>query len=160
MTIYHGHQAHGKAVMSSIQSAFSPVTMQVISREENGELYGGVIYENYTGAGGSLLAHVAGFRKNWLNRDMLYIMFDYPFKQLGCRAVFLQVASNNEASLRFAKSLGFKEYVVLEDVFPDADMILLKMKREECRFLNVKPRTVFSRRTDDGKAESTEAARL
>lgn len=158
--IYHGHKEHGRAVMQSIESAYSPVTMQVISREENGELYGGVIYENYTGAGGSLLAHVAGFRPNWLNRDMLYIMFDYPFKQLGCKVIYLQVASKNEASLKFAKSLGFVEYVTIEDVFPDDNMILLRMKRDDCRFLNVKPRTVFSRRTDHGKAESPSPARL
>jgi len=160
MTIHVGHSDHGKKVMRSIESAYSPVTMQVISRSENDELYGGVIYENYTGAGGSLLAHVAGFRPNWLNRDMLYIMFDYPFKQLAVNQVFLQVASKNEASLRFAKSLGFKEYCVLEDVFPDDDMILLRMKRDECRFLKVKPRTVFSRRTDNGQAESSRSAGL
>jgi RimJ/RimL family protein N-acetyltransferase len=150
--IFTGNIEHGMAVMNSIQSTYSPVTMQVISRAENGELYGGVIYENYTGVGGSLLAHVAGFRPNWLNRDMLYIMFDYPFKQLGCRNVFLQVASKNVASFRFATSLGFKEYVKIEDVFPDDDMILLRMKREDCRFLNIKPRTVKTRRIENGQA--------
>src|SRR6478735_7184973 len=158
--IHVGNKAHGKAIMDAARADWSPVTMQVISRERKGELYGGVIYEAYTGKGGSLLAHVASFRPNWLNRDMLYIMFDYPFKQLAVNQVFLQVASKNEASLRFAKSLGFKEYCVLEDVFPDDDMILLRMKRDECRFLKVKPRTVFSRRTDNGQAESSRSAGL
>lgn len=148
--IHVGNDAHGRQVMKAINSIFSPVTMQVISRDEKGELYGGVIYENYTGVNGSVLAHVAGFRPNWLNRDMLYIMFDYPFKQLGCRAVFLQVPESNGPSLKFAKSLGFKEYLLIEDVFPNDNMILLKMKADDCRFLNVKPRTVFSRRTENG----------
>lgn len=155
--ITHGNQLHGNAVMQSFGSAYSPVTMQVISREENGELYGGVVYENYTGVDGSLLAHVAGFRPNWLNRDMLYVIFDYPFKQLGVRAIFLQVAGKNTESMKFAKSLGFKEYVTLEDVFPDDIMVLLKMKREECRFLNIKPRNISSRRTQNGEAQSSES---
>lgn len=146
--------------MRSIDSQFSPVTMEVISRVENGELLGGVIYENYTGPGGSIEAHIASLAPRWLNRDFLFIMFDYPFRQLDCKQAFVRVAANNEKSLHWCHSLGFKEYVRIEDVFPDGDMILLRMKREECRFLDIKPRTVFSRRTNNGQAESASTARL
>lgn len=154
MTIVVGNKQHGSMIMELIDSQFSPVTMQVISRVENSELLGGVVYENYTGAGGSIEAHIGSFGPRWLNRDLLYVMFDYPFKQLDCKQAFVRVKSKNEKSLNWCHSLGFKEYCVIEDVFPDDDMILLRMKRDECRFLNVKPRTVFSRRIENGQAES------
>lgn len=144
--------------MELIDSQFSPVTMQVISRVEEDELICGVVYENWTGAGGSIEAHIASFGPRWLNRDFLYIMFDYPFNQLECKQAFVRVKAKNEKSIHWCHSLGFKDYVTIEDVFPDDDMILMRMKREECRFLNIKPRTVKSRRIEDGQAESASRA--
>ena len=152
MTIYTGHKEHGKQVMELIDSQFSPVTMQVISRVEDGELLGAAVYENYTGPGGSIEAHIGSFAPRWLNRDFLYVMFDYPFVQLDCKQAFVRVKSNNEKSIHWCHSLGFKDYVTIEDVFPDCDMIIMRMKRDECRFLKIKPRTVKSRRIENGQA--------
>ena len=39
--IYIGNVVHGNQVMESIDSVFSEVTMQVISREENSDLLAG-----------------------------------------------------------------------------------------------------------------------
>jgi len=142
-----GNVEHGQRIMAETSAHFSSVTMQVISRTKDTILQGGVVFENWTGEGGTCLAHVAGFNPHWLDRDFMFIMFDYPFKQLDCRSVFVQVASKNDKSLHFTKSIGFVECARIEDVFPDDDMILLRLKRDDCRFLNIKPRSV-SRRTD------------
>jgi hypothetical protein len=142
--IHVNNYEHGRAIMKSINSAFTEVTMQVISRSEGGELLGGVVYENYTGPGGSILAHIAGFAPNWINRDILFVMFDYPFTQLDCKQAFGQVAAKNTHSVEFNKKLGWEEVITLEGVFPDDDMILMRYRRENCRFLNVKPRSVRS----------------
>lgn len=150
--IYIGNIEHGDKVMESIDSLFSQISMQVISREENDTLLAAVVYENYTGEGGSIEAHIGSFGPRWLNRDFLYIIFDYPFNQLKCKQAFVRVKSKNEKSLNWCRSLGFKDYVTIEDVFPDDDMILLRMKRDECRYLNIKPRTIKSKRTTDGQA--------
>lgn len=151
--IHAGNEEHGERIMRSIGSGFSKVTMEVISRSENGILYGGVVFENYTGSGGSILIHVAGMHPTWVNRDMLFITFDYPFNQLGCRYLFGQVAAKNAEARAFNKSLGFEEHITLEGVFPDDDMILVRMKKEDCRFLKLKSRTIRSRRTfEDGQA--------
>jgi hypothetical protein len=147
--IHIDNHEHGQRIMEAAGSDFSPVTMEVISRSENGVLYGGAIYENYTGKGGSVLAHIAGFKPNWLNRDMLWIMFNYPFVQLDCRQAFGQVKASNHDVRKFNKSLGWEEIFTLEDVFPDDDMILIRMKREDCRFLNIKPKKVGPKRTVD-----------
>lgn len=151
--IHVGNEDHGQQIMKSAGGGnFTKSNMEVISRSENGVLYGGVIYENYTGKGGSILTHIAGFNPRWINRDMLFIMFDYPFRQLDCTQAFGQVAAKNEEVRRFNKSIGWEEHFVLEGVFPDDDMILLRMKRDTCRFLNVKPRTIRPRRAlDDGQ---------
>lgn len=142
--IHIGRSDHGTAIMKSTGADFTDVTMQVISRSENNELYGGVVYENWTGEGGSCLVHIAGFKKNWINRDMLFIMFDYPFRQLDCVQAFCQVKSTLTNVLEFNKSFGWEEVITLEGVYPDADMILMRMKRDGCRYLDVKPRTIRS----------------
>lgn len=145
--IHVGNASHGQSIMEATGGDFASVTMEVISRTENGELYGGVIYENYTGKGGSVLVHIGGFKPHWINRDMLFIMFDYPFRQLDCKQAFCQVRAKNTHTLEFCKSFGWEEVIVLEGVFPDDDMVLMRMRRDTCRFLNVKPRNVKSRRT-------------
>lgn len=130
--------------MEGAGSKFTPVTMQVISRTVNGELRGGVVYENWTGEGGSVLVHIASTDKRWINRDMLWVMFDYPFNQLKVTQAFAQVAAKNEDCLKFSKSVGWSEVIRLDAVFPDDDMILLRLRREECRFLDLKPRNIRS----------------
>ncbi len=143
--IHFNEVGHGERIMQAINSTFTPVTMQVISRtSDEGELLGGVVYENYTGRGGSVLAHIAGFTPSWINRDVLYVMFDYPFVQLDCTQVFGQVAAKNTHTLTFSKKLGWEEVITLEGVFPDDDMVLLRYRRKGCRFLGVKPRTIKS----------------
>lgn len=142
--IHFDNEDHGHQVMGAIGSSFTPVTMKVISRSENGIFRGGVVYENWTGKGGSVVIHIGSTDKHWINRDMLWVMFDYPFNQLEVNQAFAQVASKNEECLRFSKSVGWKEVIRLDAVFPDDDMILLRLRREECRFLNLKPRQLRS----------------
>jgi RimJ/RimL family protein N-acetyltransferase len=136
--------------MKAAGSDFSNRLMQVISRTENGILMGGIVYENYTGANGSCLVHIAGFEPNWINRDLLWIMFDYPFRQLDCKHAFAQVAANNTKAYEFCMSIGWELLHTLEGVFPDGDMLLLRMKRENCRFLGIKPKNVRPRGMQDG----------
>lgn len=135
---------HGTQIAATSHSLYSPVTMQVISRSEGGVLLGGSVFENFTGEGGSIAMHAAGFAPNWVNRDLLWATFDYPFRQLQCTRVFGQVPANNDKALKFNSNLGFKELVRLEGVFPDGDMILMQMLREDCRFLTIKPRGLRS----------------
>lgn len=148
--IHVDNHDHGKQIMAAINSTFTEVTMQVISRSENGVLLGGAVYENYTGRGGSILMHVWGVDARWINRDMLFAAFHYPFVQLDCKQIFGQVASKNTHSLEFNKKLGWEEAVTLEGVFPDDDMVLMRYRREHCRFLSIKPRTIKSRVTNNG----------
>lgn len=141
--------------MRAAGSRFAAVNMEVISRTKDGVLQGGVIYENYTGEGGSCLVHMAGFNKHWIDRDMLWVMFDYPFRQLDCTQAFCQVKGSDAAIRKLNKSFGWKEVIILEAVFPDDDMVIMNIQREGCRFLNLKPRGLKSNKeAKNGQAKS------
>ena len=132
---------HGYAIAEAAGVIFNPEADIVISRLSNEELVGGVLYNGYTRA--SINMHVAAFSPRWGSRDILWVCFDYPFNQLGCKKVFGQVPSKNEHALEFNLKLGFKIETLIPDVFPEDDLLVVSMVREDCRWLNIKPRTLF-----------------
>lgn len=138
MTIVFNDHVHGYAIASASGTSFNPVVDICIGRVVGDKLLGGVLFQNYTGS--SIGIHVAGFADHWINRDMLWVCFHYPFVQLGCSKLFGQVPSTNSKALEFNLNLGFKEVARIEDVFPDGDLIVLTMQREKCRWLKLKPR--------------------
>jgi RimJ/RimL family protein N-acetyltransferase len=143
--IIHGIRVNeisdGVSIAAHSGTAFNPVVDQCIARvTSKGKLRGGVVYSGYTGQGGSIGMHVVGFDPLWINRDMLWMAFDYPFNQLGVKKVFGQVPASNQKALHFDLALGFKVEALVQDVFPDGDMILVAMYRDECRHLRIVPR--------------------
>jgi RimJ/RimL family protein N-acetyltransferase len=81
--------------------------------------------------------HCAGFVPRWMNRNLLGMAFHYPFVQLGCAKVFLQVSTGNTAALKFAAGLGFRHVATLEDAFVDGHCAVLEMKKADCRWLDM-----------------------
>lgn len=104
----------------------------------NDRLFGGTLYSQYTGREGSICFTTAGFKARWINKDLLYATFHFPFVVCGVRKAFAQVKSTNQTSLRFCLHIGFKAESVIEHVYPDGDMLLLSMYRDECRWLDLK----------------------
>lgn len=138
---------HGREIMKAMGAGFSPDVMTVIGRVAQDEvigdeLLGGVVYEDYTGKGGSVNMHFAGFYPRWINRDMLWVCFHYPFMQLECRAVFGKAKANNTLSRQVIEGLGYKQVAVIEDVYPECELIVYRMRKDECRFLSLKPKTL------------------
>lgn len=108
--------------------------------DDEGRVLGGVAFHNWTGAGGSVMMHVAGTETNWTTRDFMWCVFDYPFNQLHVKNVIAPVPSNNERALKIDLQLGFVIEATLRGVFPDADLHVLFMVRERCKWLRVRPR--------------------
>lgn len=102
---------------------------------EDGTLYGGITFSDYTGRGGSMMTHIAGFRPGWLNRALLRDAANYGFNHCGCRTLFGQVRATQPKVLAFDLKLGWKEVAFLEGVFPDGGCHILAMTREDCRWL-------------------------
>lgn len=99
------------------------------------KLVAGALYENCNGA--NVFAHIAG-DGNWLKRQFLWVIFDYPFNQLKVSRITAPVASTNKKCRRFIEHLGFTHEATLKDAEPDGDLLIYKMTRDECRWLRMK----------------------
>lgn len=130
----------GREICEAAGSCFNPLADVSIARlTPEGKLMGGVVYNGYTGKGGSIGLHYAGFHPRWFSRDMLFVCFDYPFNQLGVKKIFGQVPASNAQAIKVNLHMGFVPEKVIKDVYPDGDMLLVAMYREQCRFLNLVP---------------------
>lgn len=132
----------GFEIAKAIPRCYNPAVDVVISRhdDESGKLLGGVIYDGYTR--NCIFIHQAGFSKRWLTGDMLWIAFDYPFNSLKVGKLAGTIPSSKPELLAFNLKLGFKEECRIKDAYPNGDMIVLTMTRDECRWLRLKPKTL------------------
>lgn len=144
MGISFDNPTHAAEIATATGVIFHPGVDKCISRvDANDKLLGGVIYKDYTGA--SIQGHIAGFVPNWLSRDLLWVIFDYPFNQLGVNKIIGLVPDSNKAALAFDYKLGFKYVTIIPGVFEDGDLIILDMDRAACRWLAIQPRTLSRR---------------
>lgn len=127
----------GMAIAAKAGAVYNAACDMCIARVEKGQLIGGVIYSGYTGA--SINIHMAGFRPNWVNKDMLWIAFHYPFVQLEVKKIFGQVGTHRPEILKIDLQLGFKVEATIKDVYPEGDMLVLSMYKDDCRWLDLKP---------------------
>ena len=135
--IVFGNEHFGRVIAEAAGTTFNPEVDRCIARVERQELWGGVVFQNYTGA--SIGIHVAAFRDDWINKDMLWVTFHYPFVQLGCKKIFGLVPVSNRKALEFDLKLGFKIEATITDVFDDGDCAVVSMRKDECRWLRVRP---------------------
>lgn len=107
---------------------------QGIGLERDGELVGGVLYEGFNG--GNIWMHCAGVGR-WITKDLLKAAFAYPFVQLNVRNVWGWVDASNQKARRLDEHLGFTQQAILAEAAKDGgDVIIYRMTKEECRFLN------------------------
>ena len=100
------------------------------------QLAGVVGYTGFTGAVCSM--HMAGIG-NWITRELLWTAFDYPFNQVNMVQVFGYVSAHNTKALKLDKHLGFRTLLVVEGGWGlEVDMHVLTMRKEDCRWLNIK----------------------
>ena len=104
-----------------------------IGLEVDGMLVAGVVLESFSGRGANI--HVAGIGKYWLSRNLLYSIFHYCFNVLKLKRLTGLVAASNAAALRFDQHIGFQVEATLADGAKDGDLIVLRMRREDCRYL-------------------------
>lgn len=120
---------------------FVPRFHHCIARySESDKLLGGTLYTDYWG--GSVGCHFAGFTPNWINRELLWLGFDYPFNQLKVKKLFGLIPEWNVQSRNTGLRLGFKIEYLVEGVFNHTDgvngMYITSMKREDCKWLDMK----------------------
>lgn len=106
-------------------------------------------YESYNGA--SVLGHLAGIGKKWMNREYLWYCFHYPFEELRVSKILGLVESTNLEARRLDEHLGFTLEATLKDAAPNGDLLIYSMMKDQCKWLSLKDRK-------HGKAQSTTAA--
>lgn len=126
----------GPWVVKRAGGDYVPGTATAIGRIRERKIIGGILYEDYNGA--NVLCHIASEGYHWLNRTFLFQIFDYPFRQLGVKRMTAPVASVNRKARRFVERLGFEAEAVLKDAHPEGDIIIYCMRRENCRWLELR----------------------
>lgn len=104
----------------------------VLGIERDGRIVGAVAYTDFNGA--SMAMHCAG-KGAWLSRRVLEHLFHYPFVVAGCKTVIATVPSDNARALSLNARLGFKELARVPDADPDGDIVIMAMRRAECRWI-------------------------
>lgn len=101
-----------------------------VTRE--GKILGVVGFDGWNGA--SCQMHVAG-EGNWVSRELIRAVFDYVFNTSRLNVVLGLVPSGNERALRFDLHVGFKEVARIAGAHPDGALIVLELRKENCRYL-------------------------
>lgn len=99
---------------------------------KTGKILGVVGFDGWNGA--SCQMHVAG-EGNWVSRELIKATFDYAFNVAGLKVVLGLVPSGNDKALRFDRHVGFTEVARIEGGHPDGDLVILQLRREDCRYL-------------------------
>ena len=114
---------------------FSPYAT-FIGQEIDGEVKAVVAFDNILDK--SCMMHTAAIVPNWISKDLLWACFDYPFNILKVKVILASVASTNKEALKLDRHLGFVDKAYIEDAHLDGDLVILAMRRENCRWLDIK----------------------
>ena len=114
---------------------FSPYAT-FIGQEIDGAVKAVVAFDNILDK--SCQMHTAAIVPNWISKDLLWACFDYPFNILKVKVILATVASTNTEALKLDRHLGFVDKAYIEDAHIDGDLVILAMKREDCRWLDIK----------------------
>jgi len=135
----------GVAIAERAGTAFNAGRDISICRVRDDDRLGGVIFTNYTTE--SIAIHSASWTLHWINRDMLFVTFDYPFNQRVVNRIFGYVPEDNFHAIRFNEKLGFTHVAYVPGMFKyGVACCLMKLERKDCRHLGVQARTLQSNR--------------
>lgn len=108
-------------------------TFNAFGVEMNGELVAGVVIHQINGA--NAFCHIAIEKPCKAMYDLFFVVCDYCFRQLGLNRITGMVPTDEPAVIKFDKKLGFEEEFVMKDAAPGADMQVLVMRADNCRWL-------------------------
>lgn len=94
--------------------------------------YGVAGFERWTGD--DVEVHYSGER-GFLSRRFLRALARYAFDQLGCRRITGRIPVFRPEAVKLGLRLGFRHEGTLRCAFDGADILILGMLKEECRWL-------------------------
>jgi RimJ/RimL family protein N-acetyltransferase len=105
------------------------------STDAHGRLIGAVGYTDWMDK--SVQMHCSGVGA-WLTRPFLFAAFDYAFNVAGKAVVIGLVGSANFRALGLNARLGFKVDGRIEGAHKDGALVVMSMRKEECRWIKQK----------------------
>lgn len=106
-----------------------------IGWQKDGEIVAGVVYCDWNGV--NVVCHIASDgSKTWLTRHYLRTIFDYPYNQLNCNRITVEIGEGNAASLNLAMKLGFTVEARLSQAHPTGDLLILRLWKSDCQWLS------------------------
>lgn len=106
--------------------------------DDYGRVRGMVGFDGWTPS--AVWLHVA-VDKPGACRGLLWAAFDYAFRQCGKQLALANIPACNADALALAERLGFSEVARLQGAWDGTvDLVLLQMRREDCRWLSASTR--------------------
>ena len=104
-----------------------------IGQEKDGKLIAVVGYNSFLP--NSCQMHIASTDVLWPTKDFLFAVFDYPFNKLKVKVIIAPICKDNVKSLNLCRKLGFEHVADIPYGHPDGDLIIVTMKRNQCKWL-------------------------
>lgn len=109
-------------------------TVWITRLNANGSISAVVVYSDFREFNCEMSVASDG-KSTWATREFLGVCYRYPFNQMKMRRVTAVVQDDNSASLRMCRKLGHVEEARLTNWFGEHDGIVMRMLREECKWL-------------------------
>lgn len=108
-----------------------------IGVEREGEIVGAAVFNNYTGA--DIHIHiVSNGKKNWITRELLWFVHYYAFNQAGVKRISGFIWESNKEAVELARRVGAELEARLVDAADDGDVLLFRITRDNCKWLQRK----------------------
>ena len=125
----------GPFVFNNVFKKWGPEGRTAIGVVDGDQVLAGMVFEDYSGPGGSITVHVAISHPHVPLRKLLVTCAVYAFNQLAVNKVIGLVPSTNTSALKFDLRVGFKPEAIIPGAFPDGDLVILTLVREDCWYL-------------------------
>ena len=113
-----------------------PEESTFIGQENDGKLVAVVCFTGFIK--NSCTMHIASIGNNWMTKDLLWSSFDYPFIKLQKKVILIGMNASNKEAVKLNRHLGFEEKALIEDAHEKGDLLLMTMRKEQCKWLNIK----------------------
>lgn len=100
--------------------------------DEQGRLIAGMVYHHYDPQSGVIEmsgAALPGYQ--WLSRETIKRMYQYPFLQIGCQMVIMRVAADDQRLLRQLAALNYSFIRIPRLLGRDRDAVICLLTRED-----------------------------
>ena len=107
-----------------------------IGQEKDGNLVAVIGFTSFIA--NACAMHIASVGENWMSRDLLWACFDYPFNKLEKKVILATLDASNEEAVKLNRHLGFKKEVVIKDAHETGDLMIMTMRKEDCKWLRIR----------------------